>query len=205
MDINSLEGFNWELTWAPYDEATYQAALELITPQDVVVDIGAGDLRLARKMALLCQRVYAIEINRALIQRAQQSAGPLPANLILWQGDARRFIYPKDVTVGVLLMRHCTHFHTFANQLKSAGAHSLITNARWGMGIECLPLQSERIPYQNFEIGWYGCICGGAGFKAGPAGKLTEAILAFNHEVVQCPNCTVKPNRFLDHSSVLQG
>ncbi len=41
----------WEARWAPYDEATYAAVLAAIRPDDVVLDIGAGDLRLARRMA----------------------------------------------------------------------------------------------------------------------------------------------------------
>ena len=39
---------DWELHWAPYDPATYQMVLEQLLPDDVVLDIGAGDLRLAR-------------------------------------------------------------------------------------------------------------------------------------------------------------
>ncbi len=44
----------WEAMWAPYDEATYGAALAQIAADDVVLDIGAGDLRLARRAARIC-------------------------------------------------------------------------------------------------------------------------------------------------------
>jgi hypothetical protein len=41
----------WEALWAPYDEPTYQLVLDYVRPDDVVLDIGAGDLRLTRQVA----------------------------------------------------------------------------------------------------------------------------------------------------------
>ena len=38
---------NWERRWAPYDELTYQEVLAQVRPDDLVLEIGAGDLRLA--------------------------------------------------------------------------------------------------------------------------------------------------------------
>ncbi len=53
----------WERLWAPYDEPTYQSVLDKILPTDVVLDIGAGDLRFARKAARISRRIYALEIS----------------------------------------------------------------------------------------------------------------------------------------------
>ncbi|MBN1149020.1 MAG: class I SAM-dependent methyltransferase [Anaerolineales bacterium] len=183
---------DWETIWAPYDEATYQAVLEQIEPQDIVLDIGAGDLRLSHRIAAICRRVYAIEIQGPLIEQGQIWSEPFLENLIVLHGDARHLAFPNDATVGVLLMRHCAHFRTYADKLKALGASRLITNARWGMGVECLSLQSERTPYRIIEVGWYACWCGSIGFKPAPADRLTDEVLVHTHEVVNCPHCSVQ-------------
>jgi hypothetical protein len=189
--IHTARGvLDWETIWAPYDEATYRVVLEQIDPQDIVLDIGAGDLRLSRRIATICRRVFAIEIQAPLIEQSQIKLGPFPDNLIVLHGDARHLTFPDDLTVGVLLMRHCNHFSIYADKLKASSASRLITNARWGMGVEVLSLQSKRIPYNEVEIGWYACWCGGAGFKPGPVSRLTDEILAHTQEVVDCPLCS---------------
>jgi hypothetical protein len=191
--IHTAQGvLDWEIIWAPYDEATYWVVLEQIDPQDIVLDIGAGDLRLSRRMAAICRCVYAIEIQAQLIEQGRLWPESFPENLIVLPGDARRIVFPNDTTVGVLLMRHCAHFRAYAEKLKASGASRLITNARWGMGVEVLSLQSERTPYHEVEIGWYACWCGSAGFKPGPAYRLTDEILAHTHEVVGCPLCNTQ-------------
>jgi glycerol kinase len=43
----------WEQLWAPYDESTYQAVLAAIGPEDILLEIGAGDLRLAIRAAAI--------------------------------------------------------------------------------------------------------------------------------------------------------
>ena len=68
----------WEALWAPYDEATYAPALAAIEPSDVVLDIGAGDLRLTRRIAERAKQVIAWEIQPALVNAAVR---PLPPNL----------------------------------------------------------------------------------------------------------------------------
>ena len=45
----NLSDADWEALWSPYDQSTYHAVLEMIQSTDVVIDIGAGDLRLARQ------------------------------------------------------------------------------------------------------------------------------------------------------------
>ncbi len=180
----------WERIWAPYDEPTYQMVLVNIHPEDVVLDIGAGDLRLARRAAKIARKVYAIEIQNSLLRQAVVKA-PLPENLVVLQEDARYLPFPEGVTCGILLMRHCTHFQLYANKLRAIGAGQLITNARWGLGIETVWLQTPRRSYQYLDIGWYACWCGEVGFKPGPVERLTWEVEARVHEVLGCPMCKI--------------
>jgi len=179
---------DWEAVWAPYDEDTYLAVLAQIAPEDIVVEIGAGDLRLARRMAAQCERVIAIEIQQHLFAdmiNIEEFCG----NLSVVCGDARQVQFPTDATVGVMLMRHCTHFEEYAEKLKHAGVKRLITNARWGMDVEVVPLTDKRIPYAGFKIGWYACWCGQVGFKPGPVEQLSPELIQLTHEVMDCPQC----------------
>lgn len=178
----------WERMWAPYDEATYQAALAFVEPGDVVLDVGAGDLRLARRAAEIARKVYAVELRQSVIDGAV-GAGPLPDNLVILCGDARYLPFPAGVTCGILLMRHCLNFQLYASKLRDAGAERLITNARWGFGIELLDLQAARRRYHEVELGWYACRCGAVGFKPGDVDQLTAEIEAHVFEVVDCPEC----------------
>lgn len=177
---------SWEKKWAPYDESTYADVLAQINPDDVVLDIGAGDLRLARRIADRACRVYAIERQPHLLLQSS----PAPANLQAVCGDARTWPFPSDVTVGVLLMRHCTHFQDYAEKLADSGCRRLITNARWGFGIETIDLWAPRIPFAEVPIGWYACWCGDAGFIAGPAEDFTSNLAEGHYEVFKCPACT---------------
>ncbi|HVN52704.1 MAG TPA: rRNA adenine N-6-methyltransferase family protein [Anaerolineaceae bacterium] len=184
----------WEALWAPYDQATYRLVLDQIGPEDIVLEIGAGDLRLARQMASIARKVYALEYNRYLIDRTMKSAGdPLPARLEVICADARSFPIPRGITMGVLLMRHCTYFQGYASKLKAAGCNKLITNARWHFGVEVVPLQIRRISYRELSIGWYACWCGQVGFVPGPAERLTIRVLEEIHEVIDCPDCFREP------------
>jgi SAM-dependent methyltransferase len=184
-----MDESDWERMWAPYDEATYQAVLDRIQPEDCVLDLGAGDLRLTRRIAALARKVYAIEMQASLLERAVIEYGCLPENLIVMQGDACKLDFPGDITAAVLLMRHCTHFLFYANKLRAAGCRRLITNARWRLGVEELSLQLSRLSYNNLTFGWFACWCGNAGFKPGPAEILTPETLSTIHEVIGCPAC----------------
>jgi SAM-dependent methyltransferase len=175
----------WEAMYAPYDQPTYQAVLDQLRPSDVILDIGAGDLRLARKMARTARAVYALEINRQVLLQAD----PLPDNVIPIQADARAFEFPTDVTVGVLLMRHCTHFRLYLEKLRMAGARRLITNARWHMSVETIELETEPVPFNNISMGWYACRCGGVGFKIGPVEQWASEMDRITQEVIDCPGC----------------
>jgi hypothetical protein len=176
--------------WAPYDATTYQAVVDCLVPEDTVVEIGAGDLRLARRLVEICRKVYAIEIQESLLRAATRSFGDVPPkNLIVLCADAQALPFPSDVTVGVLLMRHCTHFRLYADKLKSAGASRLITNARWRMGVEVVQISQSRQPYLELPMGWYACWCGAVGFKPGPVDLITPEMDRRVYEVVECPMC----------------
>ena len=181
---------DWEAMHAPYDRQTYQAVLDQLEPVDVILDIGAGDLRLARQMARLVRKVYAVEIDPRVLEQAYASPGPLPASLIPVCADARALHFPNGITTGVLLMRHCTCFRLYAEKLQKVGAARLITNARWHLGVEVLDLRVERQSFAEAGMGWYACICGGAGFKEGPAEEWTFEMDHFVNEVSGCPRCT---------------
>jgi len=180
---------DWEFQWAPYDQPTYQFVLDQLSSNDIILDIGAGDLRLARKMADIASNVYALEINASVLDEGLASFSPLPACLIPICSDARTFDFPHGTTVGVLLMRHCTHFQLYAEKLRDCGCQKLITNARWGMNVEVIDLQAARILYNDLKLGWYACWCGAAGFKAGASEMITPETEAMLHEVVNCPDC----------------
>ena len=187
----TLSAADWEMMYAPYDEATYQAALELLRPDDVVLDIGAGDLRFSRQMTPVVRKVYAIEINDSVLQRGLVSGDPLPDTLIPIHADARAFDFPADVTAGVLLMRHCIHVRLYLEKLHRIGAQRLITNARWRLSVEAVDVQAERLPFGELAMGWYACWCGATGFKAGQANVEGWSANMDNlfHEVRDCPQC----------------
>ena len=48
--------------WAPFEETTYLDILDQTEPHDIIFDNGAGDLKLDRRMAKICRRIYALEI-----------------------------------------------------------------------------------------------------------------------------------------------
>jgi hypothetical protein len=176
---------DWEAMHAPYDPRTYQAVLDRLGREDVVLDIGAGDLRLARQMAGIVRKVYAVEIDAAVLRQADEP----PANLTAVCGDARAIEFPCDVTTGVLLMRHCTCFRLYAEKLRSAGAARLITNARWRMDVEVVDLHVEREPLAATAVGWYACWCGAVGFQEGRAEQWSADMDRIVHEGCGCPQC----------------
>ena len=134
---------DWEAAFAPYDEGAYRAVLAQIAPHDVVLDIGAGDLRLTKRVAAMARRVYAIERDPVVLARSDR--GSWPPNLIVICADALATSFPTDVTTAILLMRHCTREH-FAAYLQRLSAlrrcQRLITNARWKMDVEVIDVVS---------------------------------------------------------------
>lgn len=188
MEVN-LSDAAWEAIYAPYDQPTYQAVLERLKPEDIVLDIGAGDLRLSQQITLRAKKVYAIEINPWVLKEGLTSRGPFPDHLIPIHADAQWFDFPTDVTIGVLLMRHCTHFRLYSEKLRMAGAKRLITNARWHMSVEEVDLQTERTFFREADMGWYACSCGATGFKVGPPECWSDEMDKVIHEVADCPQC----------------
>ncbi len=188
---NTLSIFNgnWEYQWAPYDPPTYQAVLKQLLPDDVVLDIGAGDLRLGRQMVATVRKIYSIEINPGVLNQGLEEGEPLPSNLIAVCADAQTMDFPSEVTVGILLMRHCTHFREYASKLRDVGCKRLITNARWRMSVETIDFLAPRIKFEQVKIGWYACWCGAVGFKNGLVELLTPETDAIIHEVIDCPDC----------------
>jgi SAM-dependent methyltransferase len=185
-----LNAASWEMAWAPYDEGTYRSVMACFKPDDVVLEIGAGDLRLAQRLAQLVKKVYAIEIQAPLLEQARkQLKNTLADNLHLINGDARLLPFPPDVTGAVLLMRHCRSFQRYAEKLKDLGCRQLVTNARWHFAVEAVQLQTIRESFTDFELGWYACWCGAAGFKTGPVELFTPELDTVVHEVVECPYC----------------
>lgn len=179
----------WEMMYAPYDQSTYQAVLDQLKSNDVILDIGAGDLRLARQMARITRKVYAVEVNARALDQAQAVRDPLPANLFPIHADARSFDFPSDVTTGVLVMRHCTCFRLYAEKLQKAGATRLFTNARWHMDVEEIDLLAQRLSFAEMSMGWYACWCGATGFKEGPVEKWSIEKDGITNEVSSCPRC----------------
>lgn len=187
--MNAPNFGDWEAAFAPYDEATYQFVVERITPQDVVLDIGAGDLRLARRLAEIAQHVYAVEKNAAVLPQPDQLSRPDRLSVI--HEDALTWKYPPDVTVAVLLMRHCTrgHFAQIVQRLIiETQCQRLLTNARWKMHVEEMHLRSGEL-YDPDRVGWYACCCGAVGFTPGDPQVITTQLLADVNEVVICPAC----------------
>lgn len=179
----------WEVLWAPYDEATYAAVLAAIEPTDIVLEIGAGDLRLARRLAHKAQQVIAWEIRAELLLQALTSES-LPANLIARVADARREPVPPGVTAAVLLMRHCTHYAAYVAKLRAAGCRRLITNARWRTGVECVDL-GPGVAFETIATGWYSCRrCGAVGFAGDEPELVDEVALERVSDVEGCPSCS---------------
>lgn len=177
---------DWEALWAPYAVEDYQSVIDQIEPWDVVLDIGAGDLRLAVQLARIARKVYAIERNPQIIAQADQSGWP--GNLKVICADALAYPFPNDVTVGVLLMRHCTHLSEYAARLLKVGCRRLITNARWGMAVEAIDLRSG-VSYDPDRVGWYACACGAIGFTPGDPQLIDQQVLDSVLEVIDCPKC----------------
>ena len=186
----ALSASEWEAMYAPYDQQTYQAVLDLIEPEDVILDIGAGDLRLARQMARIARKVYAVEINARVLNQAYAAPDPVPDNLNPICEDARALDFPSGINTGVLLMRHCRSFRLYVEKLQKAGAARLITNARWRMNVEMLDLLVQRKPFIDAGMGWYACMCGRTGFKEGPVEHWTPEMDTITTEVAGCPQCT---------------
>lgn len=123
LNRQSLFGFEYKST---PDVEFYPFVLENLDPDDVVLDLGAGDLRLDILMAERVKKVYAVEVNPILVGRALQIIGyDLPRNLIVICANLFDIEIPKDATVAVILMRHCTRREEIIRRFKKL---KIITN-----------------------------------------------------------------------------
>ncbi len=182
--LHNLVG--WEGWFSPYDEETYSAVLDHIAPDDVVLEIGAGDLRLALRMAERARRVYAVEVNPLVVGPALEIIGlRLPRNLHVMCANALDLSFPPGVTVAVLLMRHCQHFGHYFDRLRAASCRRLLTNARWKSGVEVVDLTAPCTPFEQVHEGWYACRCGAVGYVGSGARVDAPPV-----EVVACPACS---------------
>ncbi len=87
-------------------------------------------------------------------------------------------------------MRHCPRedYRLYAQKLRESGCQRLITNARWGLGVEEVPL-TGAVSFDSLEMGWFACVtCGNTGFKEGDPVKLTPGMDAVIN-VENCPLC----------------
>ncbi len=176
---------DWEGWFHPYDDETYQTILQHVSAQDIVLEIGAGDLRLALQLAQRARRVHAVEVNPQLLGWAVSEIGrELPPNLHVLCANALDMEVPPHVTVAVLMMRHCQHFGAYFDRLQAAGCQRLITNARWKSGVEAIDLTADRVQFADVREGWYACRCGLVGYVG--KGERSEADAV---EVCDCPSC----------------
>lgn len=176
---------DWEGWFRPYDDKTYERVSKSVKEDDVVLDIGAGDLRLALQLAERARKVYAVEVNPKVLGPALETIGwDLPRNLVVICANALDIPFPSDVTVAVLLMRHCQHFRDYVSRLRAIGCQRLITNARWKARVEVIDLSHPGIPFEQMQEGWYACRCGAVGY-VGQGERSKEPPV----EVRDCPAC----------------
>lgn len=99
----------WEVFFVPED-MYYDPCLEKLSEDDVVFDVGAGDMRFDLIMAEKVRKVYAVEINPTIIARALRIIGyDMPTNMIAVCGNAFEMELPGDVTAVTCLMIHRQH------------------------------------------------------------------------------------------------
>ncbi|MEW6230993.1 MAG: class I SAM-dependent methyltransferase [Chloroflexota bacterium] len=128
---------DWEGWWSPYEEDDYRFVLDRVGPDDVVLDIGAGDLRLALRLAGKVRRVYAVEVNPLVLGQALAAVGhAMPRNLIAICANALDMNFPEGITAAVLLMRHCQHLDEIIARLQAAGCRRLFTNVVSRLAVE---------------------------------------------------------------------
>lgn len=106
----------WEIFFVPETE-NYADCLEQLSRNDVVFDVGAGDLRFDLVIAEKVRKVYAVEIDPVILSSALRIIGwNMPVNLTVICGSAFEMELPGDVTVVTCLMIH--RQHAFPEQWK---------------------------------------------------------------------------------------
>lgn len=99
----------WEVFFVP-EVMYYNPCLDRLSRDDVVFDVGAGDMRFDLIMAEKVRKVYAVEINPTITARALRIIGyDLPLNVVPICGNAFEMEMPSDVTAVTCLMIHREH------------------------------------------------------------------------------------------------
>lgn len=102
-----MEG--WEIFIVP-ESMFYEEVLSMISPDDVVFDVGAGDLRFDIMLSERVKKVYAVEINPGFLGGALNIIGyDMPRNVVAICGNAFEMELPGDVTVVTCLIIHRQH------------------------------------------------------------------------------------------------
>lgn len=85
----------------------YDIVLSMLRGSDVVLDVGAGDLRFALLASRKVRKIYAVEVDPKIMSSALRIISyDLPRNVIPICADARDVALPSDVTVITCLMIH---------------------------------------------------------------------------------------------------
>lgn len=97
-NIDRVGGFS-AVMYVPHEE-NYQDMLSKLKKDDVLCDMGAGDLRFGLMACEKCRKVYAVELSPMILSAALRIIGYLiPRNLIPVCADWRYFRIPDEVTV----------------------------------------------------------------------------------------------------------
>jgi len=99
----------WEGFSVP-EENHYEKVLSSVKSDEVIFDVGAGDLRLDLMLCEKVKRVYAVEVNPVILASALKTiAFDIPKNLIVIRANAFDLTLPEDVTTILCLMIHRKH------------------------------------------------------------------------------------------------
>lgn len=143
MEKNNMKG--WECFFVPED-FFYDDVLKKVHPDDVIFDVGAGDLRFDLMLSEKVKKVYAIEINPTILSPALRIIGlDMPKNLIPICANAFEMELPSDVTLITSLMIHRSHDFPISWQNKR-----LLCGTHTGL-IELFPYPNAHQDYPNTE------------------------------------------------------
>lgn len=105
-----LHGMKGYEIWFNPEVTNYDDCLSKLNPDDIIFDVGAGDLRFDLIMAEKVRKVYAVEINPKILASSLRIIKyDMPENLIVICGNAFDMDLPGDVTVVTCLMIHRQH------------------------------------------------------------------------------------------------
>lgn len=108
--FGSRHNFKGADGWFLPEHWNYERVLSNIEADDVVLDLGAGNLALDILISLRALKVYAVEVNPEVVKDALAIIGyDLPRNLIVICANALDMPIPEDVNTLVALMRHFSH------------------------------------------------------------------------------------------------